>query len=80
MSEEPEYLRQHGGFSELTPDERWAWFDSCAVEARAEGATFFRASVDNAENPTMALVEGWKKQPRDQGPIRWQMTLAEVVA
>jgi hypothetical protein len=74
---EPNYLRQHGAFADLTPDERWNWFQAAAAEAKGEGITWARYSVDDNENPTRALVEGWKVQPDDQGPIRWQMTEAK---
>ena len=70
---EPDYLRQHGAFAELSSDERWNWFQTAAKEAKAEGITWARYSVDSSEAPTMALVEGWKVRPDDEGPIRWQM-------
>ena len=43
------------------------------AEARAGGSTHIRMSVDNADNPTMALLEGWIDRPADEGEPRWQM-------
>lgn len=69
---EPEYIRQHDDFDSLGADERWAWFQSVHAEAKAEGMTFARHTVDDARHPTRALVECWREQPEDQGPIRWR--------
>lgn len=75
---EPDFLRQTAEFAGKTPDERSVWFAACAEEGRALGMTWGRYSVDDAKNPTMGLVEGWKVRPADEGPIRWQMTLANA--
>ena len=74
---EPQYIRQHGSFASLTPDERRAWFQEAINEAGSERCTFVRASVDDAETPTMALLEGWAVQPADQGAPRWQLTASQ---
>ena len=74
---EPFYVVQHSEAAKLSGEGLLEWFRECAVEARKEGAVLLRYSVDDAEAPTMALVEGWRKRPSDQGPIRWQLTLAD---
>lgn len=68
---EPDYLAQTA--EPMTPDERREWFRSRAREAGAQGCVHGRMSVDDAENPTMALVEAWKVRPSDEGEPRWQM-------
>lgn len=70
---EPFYVRQNGEFSNLTPGQRRSWFKGVAQEAKEEGATICRASVDDENQPTMGLVEGWKEHPKEQGPIRWAL-------
>lgn len=70
---EPEYLRQYGPLQGIEPDEYRAWFRACEEEAKAEGIKFMRLSVDDVDYTTMALFEGWKERPIDQGPVRWQM-------
>ncbi len=71
MSEEPFYIRQAevdgGGHAKRV------WFDRVAAEARAEGATFFRASV-HPDIENLVLLEGWKTQPENQGELRWSLT------
>lgn len=75
---EPFYIKQHGSFGSLTPQERREWFASCAKEASEEGGKLKRFSVDDADNPTMGLVESWEeKWVDDQGEPRWQLTLTE---
>lgn len=70
---EPFYIRQHGAFHELTPDERGRWFHDAVQEARKEGAQEVRMSVDDADNARMALVEAWKHKEANQGELRWQL-------
>ena len=69
---EPVYIAQTA--EPMSRDERRAWFQARGDDAREKGATWLRFSVDDAEKPTMALVEGWLKRPDDEGPQRWQMT------
>jgi hypothetical protein len=76
MAVYPDFLRQHGCFGDLEPEERQAWVQEAAGAARGAGMTWMRASVDNADHPTMALFEGWKVRPDDEGPPHWQMTQA----
>ncbi len=47
------------------------WIRGEAREMRAKGATFFRATKHN-QIENLVLVEGWKKQPKDQGKPRFQ--------
>lgn len=73
---EPEYIAQTAEPDNIA-DLR-SWFDNRSEEAKAEGITFARYSVDDNEKPTLALIEGWKTPPKDQGPIRWQMMAAPI--
>ena len=57
----PDFIAQNG--EPMTVEERRAWFDTRAEEMRAEGATWLQFAVDDADNPTVALVEGWRQQP-----------------
>ena len=66
---EPGYVRQSADSKDI-----YEWFRACRKEAEADGFTWFRFSIRNLSNPTMGLVEGWKEQPDEQGPIRWQLT------
>jgi hypothetical protein len=69
---EPEYIRQTAQPEHIA--DLSGWFTACQIEAEAEGITFARLSVDDHKNPTMAIVEGWKKRPDEQGEIRWALT------
>jgi hypothetical protein len=73
---EPFYVRQHGAFAQLNERQGRKWFQTAHREAKKEGAVWLRYSVDNALEPTMALVEGWKVRPKNEGEIRWQLTLS----
>lgn len=73
MSDEPVYIRQNG---DCDPDNHRAWFRECAAEARALGCTFGRHSV-HPDNERLVLVEGWLKQPKDQGEVRWAFQITE---
>ena len=74
MREEPFYIWQTG---ELMSDaERQAWFEAATKEAHARGATFFRFSIHETI-PHLILIEGWKKQPADQGEPRFAVTYKE---
>ena len=66
---EPGYIRQTAHSKDF-----YVWFVVCRREAEADGFTWFRFSINDTYNPTMALVEGWKEKPDDEGPIRWQLT------
>lgn len=71
------YVRQT---ADIHPEDIRMWFAMCSDEAREEGATFCRFSVDDHENPKAAIVEGWKKEPKDQGDIRWALTSKSKVS
>ena len=73
MSEEPGYIRQTAEAEHMADVP--GWFRTVADEAKAEGFTFARFSVDDNNSPTRAIVECWIKQPKDQGEIRWALTL-----
>lgn len=51
------------------------WIAMRCDEFRKEGATFFRASV-HPDDGRLALVEGWKFRPEDQGEPRFFLTAA----
>ena len=70
---EPIYLAQTA--EPMSDDGRRQWIRERVDEGWAKGAAFFRASI-HAEILTLTLVEGWEKQPADQGEIRWQLTEA----
>ena len=70
VAEEPVYLAQTA--EPLSVDRRHQWIRGCIDEGRRLGATFFRASVHDSI-ADLTLVEGWEKQPKDQGPLRWQL-------
>ena len=67
---EPDFIAQTA--EPMTPDERRIWVEAQVAAGRADGATFFRASV-HPEIAYLTLMEGWAKQPEDQGEQRWQM-------
>jgi len=69
VSAEPIFIAQTDGKN--TPEEKQAWFQLQADEAKSKGATFCRFSYDS-EQEDRCLVEGWSEQPDDQGPLRWQ--------
>ena len=69
IADEPDYVVQTAEPDHMANLQ--AWFEARVAEAKAEGITFARYSVDSAKQPTMALIEGWKCQPRDQGEQRW---------
>ena len=73
MTMEPDYLRQTAEWAGMDANQRDAWWRETFEEMKAIGCTWMRRSVDSDE-PTMALCEGWKERPADEGPIRWQMT------
>jgi hypothetical protein len=67
---EPEFIAQTG--EPMTSDERRVWVRAQIEAARAQGATFFRLA-QHQDAPDLLLVEGWSKQPDDQGEPRFQM-------
>lgn len=71
---EPDYIAQTA--ARLSPRERMQWFSDRADEARERGCGWLRFSVDDAGEPTRALVEGWNAQPDEEGEPRWQLVEA----
>jgi hypothetical protein len=47
----------------MSDDELRQWFADTRADLAARGAVEFRFAVDDVEEPTMALVEGWLKRP-----------------
>lgn len=72
MSGEPFYIRQTGDIT--SPESTQQWFKQSAEEAKQLGAICARFSVNDIANPTIALVEAWNYDERDQGKTRWQVT------
>jgi hypothetical protein len=68
---EPVYIRQSA--EPMTDEESHRWFHGCADEAISKGVTWARYSV-HPEIENLRIVEGWLKQPDDQGEIRWALT------
>ena len=67
--EEPFYVRQ---CQFIAHDEnRNEWFRKAMEEAIEEGAKWLRFSFDNAFNPRLMLIEGWRKKPKDEGAPRF---------
>ena len=65
----PSYIAQ----VQQNPNLHRAWWGKREAEARAEGCTFFRYSYD-ADDDSIALIEGWRERPADQGPLRFFAT------
>ncbi|MES2667920.1 MAG: hypothetical protein V4712_17685 [Pseudomonadota bacterium] len=66
---EPRYIRQLAKWPGMTGEDAFAWFREAQADAHAEGCTFFRYSVDDADR--VLLIEGWEVQPEDQGAPRF---------
>jgi hypothetical protein len=69
MIDDPDFIHQSG--EKMSPAQQKEWFRAHAAEMRAEGATFFRATVHDTI-AHLLLLEGWKVPPDDQGEVRWQ--------
>ena len=54
--------------------ERLAWFQSRAREMKAEGATFFQFSIDDATTPKICLIEGWRERQNPSPAPQFFMT------
>ncbi len=57
----PDFSVQSG--DPMTNDERRQWICNAIQDLRKCGATETRAAVDNADTPTIVLVEGWITRP-----------------
>ena len=44
----------------MTDEERHAWIRHACMEAKDQGCIEVRAAMDDADNPKIVLVEGWK--------------------
>lgn len=70
---EPDFISQSGE-NVASDAARHAWFVAAADEMRAKGATHFRYSFDaEIADVPLALVEGWKAAPSNEGEPRWQL-------
>lgn len=65
---DPFYIRQTA--EPMEPDKQRAWFQACADEAKAAGATWCRFSV-HPQDARILLVEGWKHRPSHEGELRF---------
>lgn len=71
MSTLPDFFTQTA--EPMTEWEGRAWFKARWSEMHQRGATWARFSVDNADNPTIRLCEGWRVRP-DREPPQFFMT------
>lgn len=60
----PDFSRQSA--EPMTADERKEWFIEAGQAMHKDGAIWFQYSVDDADNPTIALIEGWERRPETQ--------------
>jgi hypothetical protein len=65
----PEFIRQTT--EPKTPEERKAWIETTAAEARELGLTFARAAFNEEHNIT--LLEYWRYRPDEQGEPRFKL-------
>ena len=72
---EPEYLRQFS-LNEIHNNPRFM-DEVIFPAARSAGVTFGRVSW--REDLQIALYEGWKEKPEDQGEIRWMLVAGDPV-
>ena len=69
---DPDFVAQTA--EPMTGADRRAWFGDRYAEFREKGATWMQYSVDDAENPLIALAEGWLVRPKAQPTPHFQMT------
>jgi hypothetical protein len=67
--QDPDYIAQ----VERRPELHDAWWKARSLEAREQGCTLIRASYMQDRWKHLALLEGWKVPPANQGEPRWQM-------
>lgn len=68
----PDFVAQSAEL--MTGNQRREWFQARAVEFKEQGATWLQFSVDDADNPKIALIEGWRARPKVQPAPHFQMT------
>ena len=69
---EPTYIRQTFEPEHVANDPASsAWIQGCVSEAKKEGCTFPRVTVD--EGGRGILFEAWIARPDEQGPARWSV-------
>lgn len=68
---EPFIVRQTADL--VTPEDKLAWLQGCAQEAKTAGAVLCRASEHPYIND-LVLFEAWLEWPEDQGDQRWALS------
>ena len=68
----PDFAAQNG--EPMTGKERQKWFQARAAEMKDQGATWLQMAVDDADNPTITLIEGWRQRPTKQPAPLFLMT------
>lgn len=71
-SPEPFFIAQTGECK--TAEERQAWLQKVAVEARDQGSVWARATLGCHGHPDLLLFEAWSAVPAAQGEPRFQLT------
>ena len=72
---DPDFVAQTA--EPMTRDERLAWFQERNREFKERGATWAQYSVDDADNPKIALFEGWLVRPKEQPAPHFQMMASD---
>jgi len=70
----PDFVAQNGEI--LTGGEAFRWFQARAAGFSEKGATWLRMTVDDADNPTLRLIEGWLIRPHPEPPAHFLLQLA----
>lgn len=70
---EPDFSRQTA--EPMTAREGSAWFRKAADSMTACGATWFQFSIDDADNPKISLIEGWRERPDPQPSPHFHLQL-----
>lgn len=71
--QEPDFIAQ----VQQDPALHREWWKVRAAEASNAGCTFARCAY-HPQDATIALFEGWKVRPDDQGEPRWQLVRLEA--
>ena len=72
MNSAPDFVAQSAEL--MAVDRAMVWFRERTEEMASKGATWVQQSVDDADNPKIRLVEGWRVRPKDQPSPHFQMT------
>jgi hypothetical protein len=72
MSEDPLFVVR-GASAEIGKANIRAWIQDQTAAARRAGATYLRVSwTPEGERPELVVIEGWAKQPDDEGAPRFK--------